>query len=307
MEKCPGLKSVSGFKWWIPFGKESKDLTLCNACKPADDGGYTLSDTLSLCNCDGFLLNNKADNGIFNVSFWHNDEAEFYPVEPTMAEETNTYTLSLPAGARFKLFINGEGLKTDQFFQYDLLVNNVPLKKSADDQLCYYKKSLLDSQHFMALAAAPDPLLPVLREKYLLVDRQQLRIAIRVYQLQPMDINTSNQYYGDYVMLDHKTLGVKPHARPSKYLNLIRPDYKYTGTLIGQGLMQSFTTKPMVFTFDLKTHGASVHADNLVHKLIQDTNKDREKTRSRLLREQETYRALLAKSVAEAEDLRPMV
>jgi hypothetical protein len=307
IEKCPGLNSKSGFKWWIPFGKESKEMTLCQECKP-NTGEYILSDVLNLCNCDGFILNNPATNGIFNVSFWVADTTKLYPVCPrTEPGSKLDFDLNLPVGDRIVLFIDGENLKQDQFFQYEVCVNDEAYTETITPNY-FYKKSVLDKNIFLTIAGSPECLEHIqasIKRKKLLTDGMRLTVKIMVYTLQPMAADkTTNEFYGDYTMIDHKTLGLKSSPQVSPHLNMIRPDYKYADSLIAQGLMKKFMLQPIVFTFHVKTTGVSTEIESYVAKLVVETNKDIEKHRAINLKKQAALEKLLQTSVEETNSLK---
>ena len=115
-----------------------------------------------------------------------------------------------------------------------------------------------------------------------------LRVKLHVYTLEKMAVDlTTNQFYGDYTMMDNKTLGLKPQPQVSPYLNMIRPDYKYTGSIITQGLMKPYTVKPVEFTFKINAYGTSEEVDKLVAKLTGEVNRDIELLKAKYTKEQE--------------------
>jgi len=273
IQKCPGLTSKSGFKWYIPFGKDSKEITLCEECRSTSSEECTISDFLQLCNCDGYLLKNQADNGLFNVSFWYNNNTKYYPVEPVDKDE-NIYKVDLPVGTKCNLFINCE-LADNQYFQYEILINGKPVKP--DDANIFYKKSVIDKTQWFPVRADEKCLAlisDVLGPQSILNNQTELTLRISVYQHEPMLVDqTTDTYYGDYTMLSYKTLGVNANARKSDYLNLIRNDYKYPVPLIGQGLMKQFTAKVFLFKFHITTSGQTEEADHVFSKLRDEALK----------------------------------
>ena len=249
VKKCPGLKSKSGYKWWIPFGKNADEMTLCDECKQPDEE-YTLSDVLYSCNCDGFLIKNKASNGIFNVSMWYDENKKIYPVHTSYVvndtQDGPTYDLVVPENGKFNIFIDSE-LKKHQYFKYELYINNV-LFSTSD---IYYKKSAMDETIFRVLNIPIEcyNFLAAAKKPYI-TDTIILTVKINVYNFSPTTVDTtSNEYYGDYTVINPKTLGVKINAIPSHFINMIKPDYKFRQPLINQGSMKIFTVKPIVMNF----------------------------------------------------------
>jgi hypothetical protein len=249
VKKCPGLKSKSGYKWWIPFGKNADEMTLCDECKQPDEE-YILSDVLYSCNCDGFLIKNKASNGIFNVSMWYDENKKIYPVHTSYvvndAQDGPTYDLVVPENGKFNVFIDSE-LKKHQYFKYELYIDNA-LFYTSD---IYFKKSAMDETVFNVLNI-PIEAYNFLAEskKPYITDTVILTVKINVYNFSSTTVDTtSNEYYGDYTVINPKTLGVKINATPSNFINMIKPDYKFRQPLINQGSMKIFTVKPIVMNF----------------------------------------------------------
>jgi len=248
VRKCPGLKSKSGYKWWIPFGKNTDEMTLCDECKQPEEE-YTLSDVLYSCNCDGFLIKNKASNGIFNVSFWYDENTKFYPVHTSYtvnAQGGPTYDLVVPENGTFNIFIDSE-LKKHQYFKYQLYVDNL-LYSDLD---IYHKKSAMDETSFRVLNLPMEAYnFLTTSKKPFITDTVMLTVKINVYNFDPTTVDTaSNEYYGDYTVINPKTLGVKINATHSNFVNMIKPDYKFQQPLINQGSMKIFTVKPIIMNF----------------------------------------------------------
>jgi hypothetical protein len=272
LKKCPGLKSKSGFKWWIPFGKNTDEMTLCDECRDLEED-YTLSDVLYSCNCDGFLLKNKASNGIFNVSFWYDENTKFHPVHTSYVVNSKatgglTYDLVVPENGRFTIFIDSE-LKKNQYFKYEIYLDDECLYESA----IYHKKSVMDETIFRVVNIPVD-CFRLLKGKPFIIDNIILSVKINVYTFEPSTVDhASNEYYGDYTVINPKTLGVKLNATPSNFVNMIKPDYKFNQPLINQGLMKLFTVKPIVMHFRPCVQSSlmlSVIPDDIKSNILQE-------------------------------------
>lgn len=121
--ECPGLNRVSSsrYKWTVPHGKTCSEITYCESCvSELGIAGFVNHNTKE-CNCDSFILKNKADNGVFNVSFWNTDLKQFYETSSTMVD--GVYYVKMPSGSKFQVLIKAKGLK-DQTFRYEVNAMN---------------------------------------------------------------------------------------------------------------------------------------------------------------------------------------
>jgi hypothetical protein len=296
INKCPGLKSESGYKWWVPFGKNTQEITLCNECKLSleDIDDYTVSGVLYACNCDGFLLNNKVDNGIFNVSFWHVNQTRYYSAERL---ENGELHLTMPLGETFHLFINAN-LKMNQYFQYEILIDDTIVEKNTSEKHLFFKQSVLDSGGYTAIPSTYNIQLLQPVKNRLITEATKLVVRLDVFTLEsPKSDTGSNQFYGDYTMIDHKTLGVKANAVHSSHLNLICPEYKNRVPLIGQGTMAKFTKNPIVFSFRVGTvPGQPQVVKEVMKKILVSAQKTAEKNLEKNQKDHLVYTNLLAES-----------
>lgn len=120
--ECPGLSRVTSpsYKWVVPYGSTSAEVTYCEACskelKIAGNAGHAND-----CNCDSFMIKNKADNGVFNVSFWNTNLKKIY--ETSVSDTDGVYYVTIPSGGKFHVLIKTHGLK-NQVFRHEVVATN---------------------------------------------------------------------------------------------------------------------------------------------------------------------------------------
>ena len=100
--KCPGLNRVStnNYHWTVPNGTTASKATYCENCTKKFRIAGNQHRTLSGCNCDSYRLSNKANNGIFNISFW---EPSLFSLYETLLAEDSTYYVKIPSGKKFSV------------------------------------------------------------------------------------------------------------------------------------------------------------------------------------------------------------
>jgi hypothetical protein len=176
--------------------------------------------------------------------------------------------LVVPENGRFTIFIDSE-LKKNQYFKYEIYLDDECLYESA----IYHKKSVMDETIFRVVNIPVD-CFRLLKGKPFIIDNIILSVKINVYTFEPSTVDhASNEYYGDYTVINPKTLGVKLNATPSNFVNMIKPYYKFNQPLINQGLMKLFTVKPIVMHFRPCVQSSlmlSVIPDDIKSNILQE-------------------------------------
>lgn len=127
---CPGLKRVTGseYKWTVPYGSSPAEATFCERCTESLNIIGTVYKSNGGCNCDSFLKENDADNGIFNISFWDLNQMKFFKTS-AVESACNTYYVPIPSGKCFNILINSLN-KKNQTFRYEIMATNGGSEKS---------------------------------------------------------------------------------------------------------------------------------------------------------------------------------
>jgi hypothetical protein len=120
--KCPGLNRVStnNYHWTVPNGTTASKATYCENCTKKFRIAGNQHRTLSGCNCDSYRLSNKANNGIFNISFW---EPSLFSLYETLLAEDSTYYVKIPSGKKFSVLLQSD-IKATQTFRYEIDFTN---------------------------------------------------------------------------------------------------------------------------------------------------------------------------------------
>jgi hypothetical protein len=124
LDSCPGLNMMHNarYKWTVPHDG-AVDETYCNQCATSlhIDGSYKQSNKATYCH--GYLKSNKADNGVFNVSFWKPDLKEHYDAvssDTSVSRSTAPVNcIMIPSGGQFNVLLHSKNPKK-QFFRYEI-------------------------------------------------------------------------------------------------------------------------------------------------------------------------------------------
>lgn len=134
---CPGLRSVTdeGHTWFVPRGETTASCTYCQECRDRYRLDAMQTDVQGSTNCDSFLVRNKIDNGVFNISFWSKDLRTLLPATENAVQ--------LASGQEFAVLVHGN-LKDKQHFRYRIRVADTD--KYLYESKVYARHSLLTTK-----------------------------------------------------------------------------------------------------------------------------------------------------------------
>jgi hypothetical protein len=228
---CPGLSLGTSreFNWYVPEGFTPIERTICGTCCSAHqiEGALT---QLGPSNCDSFYYLNRADNGIFNYSVWHENKKTLFP-------GSSDGTVNIANGL-FYVLLSGYGLKPKQYYTWEIYKNDTNLVESSPENV-YYKSTALTSGYYFVNAEElrPQPLIFRPGDK--------LTVKIHIYNLTPLDPFSAQGDLG--VATIHAALNTVITEKHGK----IAPSYN--GTQIGLPIhtyLNRFTTSPL--SYDLQ-------------------------------------------------------
>ena len=265
--RCPGLNKVSGprYKWIVPHGSTPEYETYCEECcnKIGITGDIHTPYRNTQCNCDGFIKINKADNGLFNISFWKTDLYTFFET----AQREGEYDVFIPSGETFNILIHSFN-KKKQVFKYEVL------HKSAGDsdfnEIEGLSKVFITHSSFVSnhsntkkrTIAYVDSnhdgwniIERIKKDKNLnnLVIKKgdKLKIKLYIYNITEHDFMTdNNRDIGSYTLTSNKT--IIPKISPNLDKEQIAYDTKPYITFARTDHIL-FTKKPLEFTFNFLT------------------------------------------------------
>jgi hypothetical protein len=293
MEQCPGLNVTKG-EWFVPQGKGITDLTVCTLCrkKYSDKEVFVpVSSTPVDCNCDGFLYGNKLDNGLFNISLWE-DQSNYLDTTPEG-------TVYLNESTKFNLFIHAR-LADDQYFKYELLCNDKPLRPVSE---VAYKKDVKDSYTFNYAGEdyfdIKNGILDVIQNTGIVFDTDKLTIRLYLFRRvsKPELSEYSNKFLGDYAMLNPNALTIaSSQSKPTDYIIKTQKQFN-SNIVLTTGKLVQCNAKPFDITLSFST--LEKNQDNMYVRTIIDKGRRLLETR---LRDKEIEVSRLKKSIEALEN-----
>lgn len=263
--ECPGLNRVASqsYRWLVPPGFDSYDRTYCKECCDKLGISGTYSSNLN-CNCDSFIIQNEADNGVFNFSFWQLDKKKWFKTEKIPIESGNSkceFNVKMPSGP-FRLFVSGYNLSKTQYYKVSVNVNDTLLTE--DDS--FIKDSVLFEPSFWFVA---DDSTDTYGNKYVIKKSDVLSLSINIYNLGDKNFdNISDKYLGTYSINHDNRANVGIGEK-------LREDYDeepdYTRMYEEFTL---FTKKPSVIKFNMIPTETAQSLDNTISILRNNRIKE---------------------------------
>ncbi len=201
---CPGLNIRNiGDHWIVPSGSTSSEVTYCTQCskkyglvgEPYKNSGR--------CNCDSYMVVNKIDNGIFNVSLWSEDLHTFYPT----TKSAGIFNARLKYGTKFAIFIHGR-LKKTQCFRYTIKISDGVTERILHQETTYVFKTIItrkgEKNVNCVFFNSGMPGLEFLTKHNVVTEKSKLIFLFDIYEYKIKDFGEhTNQCFGSFELNDN--------------------------------------------------------------------------------------------------------
>lgn len=250
-DACPGLNRVTGnYSWVVPYGSSPDKETYCHLCAERlhISGTQYVSDTPV--NCDSFLKDSVADNGVFNVSFWDSKLKKLY----STANCDDFFTVTIPSGSTFSMLITGLFPKANQSYRYELLVNNEVI---VPESKVYHRVSSLVKYHskkttkVFAYVDSANPAWDLLQVEHgshtIIKPGQCMELRIHLYNSKIRNFDgDSQQHYGRYSLNSNHMITTSSY----NLMDYVADDYaEQPKHMLPMREMVRFTKKPVSMKF----------------------------------------------------------